>query len=79
MSHAQRMIRSHDLTDRAVRSPKAAEPQSLSPQELAAEWGCHVDTVYRDIRKRALRAYRLPGGSLRIRREDADRYGRPLW
>lgn len=70
------MIRESDLNNRAVMS--AAEDAPLSPGRLAAEWGVHVNTVYRDIRKGALRAFRLPGGRFRIRREDARAYGRPI-
>lgn len=54
------------------------ESAALSPARLAARWGVHVQTIYRDIRKGALRAYRLPGGDLRIRLSDARRYGRPI-
>ncbi len=57
------------------------EPESdsvVSPSRLASDWGVHVNTVYRDIRKGALRAFRLPSGRVRIRREDARRYGRPI-
>lgn len=50
----------------------------LSPSRLAEDWGVHVNTVYRDIRKGALRAFKLPSGRFRIRRDDARRYGRPI-
>lgn len=50
----------------------------VSPGRLAAYWGVHPNTVYRDIRKGALPAFRLPGGQLRIRTTDARRYGRPI-
>lgn len=50
----------------------------VSPSRLARHWGVHIETVYRDIRKGALRASRLPGGQLRIRWIDARRYGRPI-
>jgi excisionase family DNA binding protein len=53
-------------------------PTTVTPQELADYWGVHVQTIYRDIRKGALRAFRLPGGDIRIRVEDARRYGRPV-
>lgn len=65
----------------------SVDPQALTtrerdeyvrPSSLAAEWNVHVRTVYRDIRKGALPAFRLPSGSIRIRREDARRYGRPV-
>jgi excisionase family DNA binding protein len=51
---------------------------AIAPAELAAKWGVRVQTIYRDIRKGALRAYRLPGGDLRIRIRDARRYGKPV-
>lgn len=50
----------------------------ITPARLAAFWGVHPNTIYRDIRKGALRAYRLPGGQLRIRLSDARRYGQPV-
>lgn len=46
--------------------------------DLARYWKVSVDTVYRDIRKGALRAYRVgSSGKIRVRLEDARRYGRP--
>jgi len=51
---------------------------AISPAELAAKWGVGVQTIYRDIRKGALRAFRLPGGDLRIIILDARRYGKPV-
>lgn len=54
------------------------EENAISPARLAAYWGVHVDTIYRDIRKGALKAFRVgPRGQWRIRRADARRYGRP--
>lgn len=50
----------------------------ISPSRLANYWGVHINTIYRDISKGALRAFRLPGGQLRIRTSDARRYGRPI-
>lgn len=50
----------------------------VSPGQLAAYWGVCVETIYRDIKKGALAAYKLPGGQIRILVEDARRYGRPL-
>lgn len=52
--------------------------ESISPLELAAALGVHVQTIYRDIRKGALVARRLPGGDIRIRLSDARRYGKPI-
>jgi len=46
--------------------------------DLARYWKVSVDTVYRDIKKGALRAYRVgSSGKIRVRVEDARRYGRP--
>ena len=46
--------------------------------ELARYYKISVDTVYRDIKKGALRAYRVgSSGAIRIRVDDARRYGRP--
>lgn len=46
--------------------------------KLARYWNVSVDTVYRDIKKGALRVYRVgSSGAIRIRIEDARRYGRP--
>jgi predicted site-specific integrase-resolvase len=62
--------------DRALDVSPPSEP-AVSPSRLAEEWGVDVQTVYRDIRKGALPAFRLPSGRFRIRRDDARRYGRP--
>jgi excisionase family DNA binding protein len=62
-----------------IRSRSSARSlEALSPAELAGAWGVHVQTIYRDIRKGALRAFRLPGGDIRIRVSDARRYGKPI-
>jgi len=46
--------------------------------DLARYWKVSVDTVYRDIKKGALRAYRVgSSGKIRVRLEDARQYGRP--
>lgn len=50
----------------------------VSPSRVAQFWGVHYDTVMRDIRKGALRAYKMPGGQIRIRTRDARAYGRPI-
>jgi excisionase family DNA binding protein len=50
----------------------------VSPSRLARHWGVHINTIYRDIRKGALPASRMPGGQFRIRITDARRYGRPI-
>jgi hypothetical protein len=53
------------------------EPK-LTVGELAHAWRVEPETIWRDIRKGALRAYRLPGGDLRILLKDAREYGRPV-
>ena len=67
-----------DERDARRRSGGASLDTTISPARLAAAWGVEVQTIYRDIRKGALRAYRLPGGDLRIRVTDARRYGKPV-
>jgi excisionase family DNA binding protein len=57
---------------------REAEERHVSPSWLARHWNVHIDTIYRDIRKGALPASRLPGGQLRIRWADAKKYGRPV-
>jgi excisionase family DNA binding protein len=52
--------------------------RTVSPTWLAHFWNVHLNTVYRDIRKGALKAYRLPGGQLRVTMADARKYGRPI-
>lgn len=69
-----RMVRPEALRHR----PAAEASGACSPSELAREWGVSLDTVYRDIRKGALKASRIPSGRFRIRREDARKYGRPV-
>lgn len=59
-------------------SLKDARERTVSPTQLAAFWSVHPNTVYRDIRKGALRAFRLPGGQIRVKMADARRYGRPV-
>lgn len=50
----------------------------ITPAELARYWRVSTDTIYRDIKKGALPAYRIgSSGTIRIRIEDARRYGRP--
>jgi hypothetical protein len=66
-----RMVSGESLRDRE------GEERFVDPGDLAAYWSVHVNTVYRDIRKGALPALRLPSGRFRIRWTDARRYGRP--
>jgi hypothetical protein len=63
----------------------AADPGELDARSrtvtiawLVRFWGVHENVIYRDIRKGALRAFRLPGGQLRVLRADALHYGRPV-
>jgi excisionase family DNA binding protein len=67
-----------DDADDRQRRPPGADDAYTTPGRLASYWGVHVDTIYRDVKKGALRAYRLPGGQLRIRLSDARKYGRPI-
>jgi excisionase family DNA binding protein len=57
----------------------ATEPgYYVTVTDLARYWKVSVDTVYRDIKKGALPAYRVgSSGKIRVRLEDARRYGRP--
>lgn len=70
---------------RADTEDRRAEPRGgrrsgdyVSVTWLADFWGVHTNTVYRDIQKGALRAFRMPGGALRILLADAHRYGKPI-
>ncbi len=72
------MISRSDLTNRDAGAAPAADRAFTSPARLAAHWGVHVQTVYRDIHKGALPAFRLPSGRIRVRQVDAFRYGRPI-
>ena len=60
-----------DQEERELREPK------LTVEELARCWRVSPDTIWRDIRKGALRAQRIPGGTVRILLSDARAYGRP--
>jgi HTH domain len=64
------------LTAAALR--QLEDDVTVSPARLAEYWNVHPQTVYRDIRKGALLAFRLPSGQLRIRMSDAVRYGKPI-
>lgn len=50
----------------------------VTVRALANYWGVDISTVYRDIRKGALPVFRLPGGAVRVRTEDALKYGEPI-
>lgn len=62
----------------AQQEPGGDAKRYVSPSYLARYWQVHVNTVYRDIRKGALPASRMPGGQFRIAIDDARRYGRPI-
>lgn len=49
----------------------------VTVEELAAYWNVSKKTIYRHIEKGALPVQRLPEGAIRIRIEDARRYGKP--
>ena len=56
----------------------ADDDHYVTVTELARYWKVSVDTVYRDIKKGALQAYRVgSSGKIRVRVEDARQYGRP--
>jgi excisionase family DNA binding protein len=72
------------LDDPKIKGEIAAALFSLIKQptctveEAARIWRVTAETVRRDIRKRALKAYKLPSGELRILHSDLVAYGRPL-
>jgi hypothetical protein len=73
------MITGADLENRegVLRAPRAGQ-EFVTPGWLAHVWGVHPQTVYRDIRKGALAATRLPGGQYRVALDVARRYGKPV-
>jgi excisionase family DNA binding protein len=78
------MISPGSLQNRAVvtaeldRRISPEREEYASPSRAAEFWGVHKNKVYRDIRKGALPAVRLPGGQFRVRWIDIHRYGRPV-
>lgn len=60
------------------RQASSGEDRYVTVSWLAHFWDVHPNTIYRDIRKRALAAKKLPGGQFRVRWIDAKRYGRPF-
>ena len=56
---------------------ESCETKFVTVRALARYWGVDIATIYRDIKKGALRVYRLPSGALRIKLSDALAYGRP--
>ena len=65
------------MSELAVTTGETEEPRFVTMRWLADRWKVSYDTVRRDVRKGALRSYRLPGGSIRIAYADAIAYGRP--
>lgn len=59
------------------RQQDSDDARYVSPARMAALWGVSRHTIYRDIRKGAIRTYRLPSGILRIDRDEALQYGKP--
>lgn len=54
-----------------------ARQRTVSVEWLARFWDVHPNTIYRDIRKGALKSFRLPSGRIRVLVADAKLYGRP--
>lgn len=73
-----RAAENHQVRPEALAHREREDGAYVSPSRLARHWGVSLDTVYRDIRKGALRASKLPGGRFRIRTSDARSYGRPI-
>jgi excisionase family DNA binding protein len=72
-------IQAGSLENRAADVSSEAEiGPNLSPSQIARYWGVSVRTVQRDIAKGALKAYRLPGGTIRVTTAEARRYGKPI-
>jgi excisionase family DNA binding protein len=55
------------------RRPPPPSERLLTINQVAERWGCHHVTVRRAIAAGRLRAYRLPGGRLRVDAYDAER------
>lgn len=62
---------------RQASAPAFDPDRMVSPGEIARFWRVDVNVIYRDIRKGALLAYKLPGGTLRVPLSEGRRYGRP--
>lgn len=74
-----RADQNNQVTPESLRTRASEEGPHVSPSRLAGYWGVSVQTVYRDIRKGALPAFRVGSGNqFRIRLADARRYGRPV-
>jgi excisionase family DNA binding protein len=58
-------------------SERKVEAEFVSVRWLAQWWGVSTRTIWRDIRKGALRVHRLPGGTVRVSRAEAIAYGKP--
>lgn len=47
--------------------------KAYTPEDLAARWQCHINTVYAMIRAKKIRAFRV-GHQLRIAPAEVERY-----
>lgn len=65
------------MTERQRAEDFTAGAEFVTVRALARYWGVSTRTIWRDIRKAALRVHRLPGGGVRISRADAIGYGKP--
>lgn len=61
------------MSDRNVAPEGDGDGALLTPAELAVKWRCSTRTIQRYIKQGRLRADRLPGGSARIKRSEADK------
>lgn len=59
-----------------IRDLETHPDRHVTPQELAEYYRVAESTIYRQVQKGALPAVRV-GRAVRIRLEDAQRYGRP--
>lgn len=75
----ERSDRNQQVTSARVSNREHEEGPYVTPSRLARHWSVSLNTVYRDIRKGALPAFRVGSGKqFRIRMADARRYGRPV-
>ena len=74
----QQLLRDPQLKGRlAAKLLTLVDEPMFTVEQAARLWQVCEETVRRDIRKGALRAFRLPGGAIRILRSDILAYGRP--
>jgi excisionase family DNA binding protein len=72
-----RLVNERRQGERRKHNRRKSQP-FVTVTDLARYWSVSVDTVYRDITKGALRAYRVgSAGTIRVHTEDARCYGRP--